>query len=591
MKRLVVIVNACVIFLVLCCNNCHAHGWVSSGANGYSTHNFFPLNDKLPQVVVNNKVVGVVDSGGTLKILSAWYGSWWFGLLVAALFFAVFMYYNNTKLQDAQKRESALKEQLAEQNKELNLSNKQLAKQQEALKAKNEELTTYKDEIENSFHILEVLREFGKNLSTSLKIDYINEIMYDYVKQFIDIQAFGIGIYNEQVNAIVYPCFIENGKRLPPFTKHLDDENSLTVYCFVAQQELFITDINAQYRKYVPALNRSATQKLSQSRIHIPLTVKNTRIGILVINSYEKNAYTREDFNNIRTLASYVSIALDNARAHDTINNINISFNKSINSAQGIQNALLPSNVLLEKYFNMFVYFKPRNIVSGDFYWFAPIEKDPQKPLRAVLCVGDCTGHGVPGMLNTIIGNYILNEVVNLKGIHNPAEILEMVNAEFQKSLKQHELQNSEAIDVALIYLEASGVPVNGANGNNQYKIYFSGAKLPIIIYRAQKSELETYKGARKSIGGLRAKRSKVSFNNVEINAQPGDMLYMFTDGIIDQHSSERERFSIQRLHTLLCNIASKETKKQYDILDQTLDDHMKNEKQTDDITVIGIKL
>ncbi|MCG8702442.1 MAG: serine/threonine-protein phosphatase, partial [Bacteroidales bacterium] len=123
------------------------------------------------------------------------------------------------------------------------------------------------------------------------------------------------------------------------------------------------------------------------------------------------------------------------------------------------------------------------------------------------------------------------------------------------------------------------------------FKITFSGAKNPLVIYRAQTGELECIKGSRKSIGGLRARRSKHKFENVELQLQSGDIIYLFTDGITDQHSLTRERYSQERLMILLNQVAKFELDKQKEIIEKELSMHMQNEKQTDDITLIGIKL
>lgn len=119
----------------------------------------------------------------------------------------------------------------------------------------------------------------------------------------------------------------------------------------------------------------------------------------------------------------------------------------------------------------------------------------------------------------------------------------------------------------------------------------FSGAKNPLVIFRAKTNELEFIKGSRKSIGGLRAKRSKQFYENVEFEAHTGDILYMFTDGIIDQHGTDRERFTQKRLLEVLEQNATLNLTEQRDNIELELKNHQENERQTDDITLIGIKL
>ncbi|MCG8699326.1 MAG: SpoIIE family protein phosphatase, partial [Bacteroidales bacterium] len=234
---------------------------------------------------------------------------------------------------------------------------------------------------------------------------------------------------------------------------------------------------------------------------------------------------------------------------------------------------------------------------SGDFYWFANMNHSDEKDLRAILCVADCTGHGVPGALVSLVGSNQLDKTINEKNITNPAQILEMVNAGFQVALKQDETRNNDGMDMALIYIHGRNNGNEGTDANTdstsnlQYQILFAGAKNPLVIFRAKTKELEFVKGSRKSIGGLRAKRSKQFYEKVEVEAQTGDVLYMFTDGIIDQHGVDRNRFTQKKLLEVLEQNATLSLSEQKDNIELELKNHQENERQTDDITLVGIKL
>ncbi|MCG8698430.1 MAG: SpoIIE family protein phosphatase, partial [Bacteroidales bacterium] len=372
------------------------------------------------------------------------------------------------------------------------------------------------------------------------------------------------------------------------------DEKSLTSWCVNHQKSIVMGDIEEEYKQYVPSLNISTTKQTAYSRIHIPLTVKDKRIGILVINSFNRNAYTNDDLISMQTVASYISIALDNAKAYEQVNEKSRAIQESISYSKSIQNAFMPTQEQLDKYLNTFVLFKPKDIVSGDFYWFSPIEKDNEKPLKAFVAVADCTGHGVPGALVSSIGNNLLDRYINFLGERNPAQILEMVNVGFQLALKQDETRNNDGMDMALIYLEAGetgGSKNNKTDDNSRYRISFSGAKSPILIYRAHSKELEYHRGSRKSIGGLRAKRSKQFYEKLEFVVESGDIIYLFTDGIIDQHSPQRERFTKEKLVKLIKGNAQLELSDQCEKIEQELKMHQEKEKQTDDITIMGIQL
>ncbi|MCG8701822.1 MAG: SpoIIE family protein phosphatase, partial [Bacteroidales bacterium] len=567
----------------------------------------------------------------TFEVLPPIWKRPWFVSLISFLVTIIIILWINIIKRNRRLQQNNV--ELKEQKEEIQVQNKEIQQQSEELATQNDAILEQKKQIEQSLNRLKVLSEFGKTLTATLKLDDIHEMMYRYIKSVLNVQAFGIGFFIEERNQIIYTNFIEEGETLPPFVKSLEDRNSLTAWCMNQQQPVIINDIEKEYQKYVPGLNIAATKKLSHSRLHLPLTVKEKKIGLLVVNSYERNAYSKDDFTNIQTLASYISIAMDNANAYEMINVKNRAINESINYAKSIQSAFMPTQAQLDKFFNCFVMFEPKDIVSGDFTWFCPVEKDKSKPLKAFLCVADCTGHGVPGALVSIVGSNLLNEIINIRGIHDPARVLEMVNDGFQHALKQDETRNNDGMDLALVFLEEdlnigqsveqtgfddSGLPgdqigskldksstrnqeldspdnqLDGRTGKSKsrnIKITFSGAKNPCVIYRADKKELEILKGARKSIGGLRAKKSKLLYDKKELIIHEGDCIYLFTDGIIDQHNVKRERLSREYFLDILLEVASKnDLNEQKKRIETALFDFMQNEKQTDDISVVGIK-
>ncbi|MCG8699267.1 MAG: SpoIIE family protein phosphatase, partial [Bacteroidales bacterium] len=460
------------------------------------------------------------------------------------------------------------------------------------LEQQNEEIKSKNEHISESYKRLEALADFGQQLTCHLTIKGIHEMVYEYMGKIVDISAFGIGLFQEFNNCISFPTFIEHGEKKASINKHLDDKKSLTALCFNQQRPLIIRDIEKEYKKYVPELNLSVTNQLAYSRIHIPLTVENNKIGVLVINSYEKNAYSSEDITNIISLASYISIALDNARAYQQLTNINASVNESINYAKGIQKAFLPTKEKLDKYLNTFVIYKPKDIVSGDFYWFSTLNSQKGSRLKAFIAVADCTGHGVPGALLTSIGSYLLDKYINTYLETHVAIILQKINDEFQVVLQQEKSLNNDGMDIALCYLQELEHEPDGAGGQKKasFKVSFAGAKLPLVIYRAETKELEIIKGTRRSIGGLRAKKSKQEYEKQDAEFFEGDVLYLFSDGIIDQHSPERGRFTRDRLMELLNDNAAELLSVQESKIREAIANHMKNERQTDDITLLAIK-
>ena len=199
------------------------------------------------------------------------------------------------------------------------------------------------------------------------------------------------------------------------------------------------------------------------------------------------------------------------------------------------------------------------------------------------MAVVDCTGHGVPGAFMSLIGNRILNEIVNEKKIYNPAQILEFLNVGVQVALKQDETDNNDGMDVCLCRIEYK-------NGNNT-EICFAGAKSPLYYYNKKNNKIERIAGSRKSIGGIRSKRSKVFYETKTVNLKKEDIIYLISDGYIDQNAPDRQKLGSNRFTEILNNIKDKDLNNQKEILENELKTHMQKEEQRDDITIVGIKI
>ena len=247
----------------------------------------------------------------------------------------------------------------------------------------------------------------------------------------------------------------------------------------------------------------------------------------------------------------------------------------SINYAKTIQNAILPSTELKHKYFpDSFILFKPKDIVSGDFYWFS--EKDGKRLIAAC----DCTGHGVPGALMSMAGSNILNQIVNEKGITSPDEILNHLHKEIRKTLKQGEQSDSnDGMDIALITF------------NSDLEINFSGAQRPLWIIKNQgePSLIET-KGNKFAIGGAQIETERI-FTNHTVLLTKGDSIYIFSDGFADQFGVTNKKLMTSKFKEILLNIQQKSMKEQGTFLDTFIEDWKGKREQIDDILVIGIRI
>lgn len=251
----------------------------------------------------------------------------------------------------------------------------------------------------------------------------------------------------------------------------------------------------------------------------------------------------------------------------------------SIRYANTIQTAILPSLKEIDKHFETFVIYLPKDIVSGDFYWYT--KQKTKFGESHFISVIDCTGHGVPGAFMSMIGSQILNEIVIEKEIYAPSLILEELNTTIHESLRQSETDNNDGMDVAFCRIENTG---------GSYTITYSGARRP-LYYKTNGNPIDYLKGDRKSIGGYKAARQKNKFTEKTLNLSSGDKMYMFSDGITDQNNNERKKYGRQRLEELIENSQSEQMKEQEEKIRNDFKSFMGVEDQRDDITLIGIKL
>ncbi len=374
---------------------------------------------------------------------------------------------------------------------------------------------------------------------------------------------------------------IENSKKLPQsIIKYVIRSQKAIVLNNASEDQTYNTD---EYIK----LNK-AKSVLCQPVIH-----KSKLTAVLYLeNNVSTNTFTPERLDVINMLSSQIAISIENALLYDNLEQKvkdrtakvveqNKAIKSSINYAKTIQNAILPFKTSIDEYLETFILYRPKDIVSGDFYWFTHVPEKNGYSAKTFIAAIDCTGHGVPGAFMSMIGTQLLNKIVNEDKITNPAKILSLLNDGVITSLKQKETNNSDGMDVCFCRIEQA----------EKTKLIFSGAKRDLTYYNADKDCLELIKGERKSIGGVESKRSEAEFKNIELNLSKGDILYLTTDGFVDQNNIERKRIGHKGLIKILEENLEKPLNVQKEILEKALDKWQKGTKQRDDITVVGIKI
>jgi len=242
----------------------------------------------------------------------------------------------------------------------------------------------------------------------------------------------------------------------------------------------------------------------------------------------------------------------------------------SIQYAQRLQSTILPTLGNVRQLFpKSLIFYKPKSVVSGDFYWFKNVGG------KKLFAAADCTGHGVPGAFMSLVGHNFLNHVT--KVFLDPAQILNNVNRLATEVMKTNSSGVRDGMDIALCsYHEDSRT------------LEFSGANNSIYIIR--NNELMELKATKRSIGSFGEQGE--NFHTHKMQMEPGDMLYCFSDGYADQFGgSENKKFMRKNFKSLLCEISKLEISEQEKALQHAFETWKGNFEQTDDILVIGIQI
>ncbi|MHB8259956.1 MAG: two-component regulator propeller domain-containing protein [Bacteroidia bacterium] len=262
-----------------------------------------------------------------------------------------------------------------------------------------------------------------------------------------------------------------------------------------------------------------------------------------------------------------------------TIEHKNLEMTDSIKYAKNIQEALLPAITNLRKDFpESFVLYMPKDIVSGDFYWFA------NRDGKHLFAAADCTGHGVPGAFMSIIGNSLLNEIIGEQHIYQPAEILNHLHVGVKTALNHNkgEFERRDGMDIALCSFNKSTMTLEYAGANRALWIYRKGTTEKAEIIKPDKNP----------IGGIEHDfEVKRQFTNHSIKMEIGDCIYIFSDGYADQFGGDKgKKFMVANLQRTFSEITDKDMQTQYEHLRQVFINWRGSYEQIDDVLMIGIR-
>jgi serine phosphatase RsbU (regulator of sigma subunit) len=468
----------------------------------------------------------------------------------------------------------------------------------------NLQLNYYEESINQSKKAIEEFKKIGENIGVSECYKNIGMAYYLLVKNNNNIllqKLFGGDKTKAIYNAVTY-C--DSAIVLDTKTGHLeglqgDYEVKSTINYFKGNFEASLIDykkfiqlkdsvFNLDNNQKINELEKSMEEDLKQKEIEIQkLQIASANrqkwyllfgLAFLAIIAFVLfNLFRQRNKSNILISAQKLEVE----KKGKIIEHKNLEITESIQYAQRIQFAILPTKEHIAKAFNQsFILFKPKDIVSGDFYWFQEIGN------KKYIAACDCTGHGVPGALMSMVATDMLNDaLVHTKKVD---EILAHTNRSIKTALKQSADDDStrDGMDIALCCFDEQ---------NKMLK--YAGAYRPLWLIRnsapsemaENKYELIEYKATKAAIGGLTEDNQIFQLNEIEL--QKGDTIYLSSDGFADQFSPADKKLMTKRFKEILLSIQHLSMSEQEKYLDKFITDWRGNMEQTDDVLVIGVRV
>ncbi len=322
----------------------------------------------------------------------------------------------------------------------------------------------------------------------------------------------------------------------------------------------------------------------SISWLGVPLILSGKTIGVMVVQSYDiKDAYSLKDEELLVFVSDHIARAIENVRAeekirkqHQLVLQQSKAITDSIAYAKRIQSAVLPSpgylaNILPE----YFTIYKPKDIVSGDFYWVREING------FIVVIVADSTGHGVPGALMSMLGVTLLNEQFTIFGISEPGVILWHLRNKVKGILAQDGSikDPKEGMDMAIVIIDPE-----------KKELQFAGANRPLFLIRKTEDyEFMTLKPDKQPLG---VHWEETEFTNQKMDIKEHDSLYLFTDGFVDQFGGpKRKKFKTRKFKKLLLSVQEESMENQGKAIEKAFDKWRGTQEQIDDVCVFGLRV
>ncbi len=452
------------------------------------------------------------------------------------------------------------------------------------------------------------LLRISEEARTATNIKEFVATIHGILADLINARNFFIGIYDENSSKYFFPYFEDEFDSIETAGVHSNYDESLevtlydlsgTLTDYVRRKKSPLRFPNKEVNKLYASGEIKHFGSQSSSWLGVPLKLSRSTLGVMVVQTYGVvDAYSLKDEELMLFVSDHIARAIESVQTeekirkqHQLVLQQKEAITDSISYARRIQKAVLPSppyiNNILSDYFTIY---RPKDIISGDFYWVREVEG------YRVVIVADCTGHGVPGALMSMLGITLLNEQFRTFGIREPHVILGHLRNKVKEILAQEGSMNDqkEGMDMAIIILDLE-----------KRELQYGGANRPLFLFRKKELEAETegspwsleddnyglqvIKGDNQPIG---VHWEEKTFTTKVIKLKDHDSLYVFSDGYVDQYGGQkRKKFKTRNFKKLLLSVQNESMENQRLSIDETFTKWRGNHEQIDDVCVFGLRV
>jgi len=470
-------------------------------------------------------------------------------------------------------------------------------------------LSRENDPNQDNDRIWKALLKISEEAHTTTGIEDFVAFIHGILADLVLVRNFFIALYEESSNKYFFPYFEDENDNIETTGVSFVYDISLnatlydlsgTLTDYVRRAGKPVRFPNDEINKLYESGEITLFGSQSVSWLGVPLKLSGKTSGVMVVQSYDLvNAYSARDEELLVFVSDHIARAIENVNTEETIRKQHQlvlqqkqAITDSISYATRIQRAVLPSPAsmgnILKEYFTIF---NPKDIISGDFYWVREISG------YRVVIVADCTGHGVPGALMSMLGVTLLNEQFRTFGIRHPGVILGALRSKVKEILVQEGTvsDQKDGMDMAIAIIDP-----------HAEELWFAGANIHLYLIREKKRTGSEEPGLQWSLENekyalyrLKADRQPIGiyweerdFSDYSVKLKKGDTFYMLTDGFADQYGGEnRKRYKVRRLKKLLFSVQGESMANQKKQMIDAYEKWRGNHEQIDDVCAMGFRL